>query len=56
VVGAGYSNQTVTIYCDDGTDNDGGWFYLRDNATGVTGWVAGEWLNFDPENAPPICG
>ena len=51
VLGAGYSNQTVTIYC--GVDD---WWYLRDNATGVAGWVSDSLVNFDPETGPPLCG
>ena len=51
-VGAGYIGQTVTLYCGDGGD----WYYIHDNQTGVNGWVSDQWLNFDPEDGPPICG
>jgi hypothetical protein len=55
VVGSGFSNQGVTVYCSNGNDSDG-WWYIHDNATGVNGWVSAGLLNFDPEDVPPICG
>lgn len=54
-VGAGYTGQTLTIYCGAGTDSNF-WWYSTDNATGVTGWVFSDLVNFDPENSPPLCG
>ncbi|MBB5868695.1 SH3-like domain-containing protein [Allocatelliglobosispora scoriae] len=42
VLGAGYTNHSVTYRCWTWGDNVNGtssWTLLRDNSTGVTGWV-----------------
>jgi hypothetical protein len=48
-VGQGNSGQKVTAYC---MTLDSSWTYLKDNATGVTGWVDSEYTNWDPADIP----
>ncbi|GAA4734774.1 hypothetical protein Prum_070530 [Phytohabitans rumicis] len=46
--GLGYSSHSVTYRCWTVGDNVGGhttWTYLRNNTTGVTGWVSDQFLS-----------
>jgi hypothetical protein len=46
--GLGYSGHSVTYRCWAWGDNVGGhstWTYLRDNTTGVSGWVSDQFLS-----------
>ncbi|TDB76768.1 SH3 domain-containing protein [Micromonospora sp. KC723] len=48
VLGLGYAGQSATLRCGAVGDDGWGWYYVRNNSTGVTGFVRGDGLTGVP--------
>ncbi|QKW13451.1 SH3 domain-containing protein [Verrucosispora sp. NA02020] len=48
VLGLGYAGQSATLRCGAVGDDGWSWYYVRNNSTGVTGFVRGDGLTGVP--------